>query len=111
MNNKYIPILIVQVILLLATSCERNEPDNWIKPEGERTVLFLTPQGQIYNQDQELVTTLPNCSYANQIIAFTNKRKKVIGKTESGTPCMSISLTTLITGLTAWLSGIITSTC
>lgn len=69
MNNKYVLIIIVQVILLLATSCQHDEPENWIKPEGERTVLFLTPQGDIYNQDQELVTSLPNCDYANQIIS------------------------------------------
>ena len=69
MTNKYIFIFIVQAVLLLATSCQHDEPDNWIKPEGERTVLFLTPQGQIYDQDQELVTTLPHCSYANQIIS------------------------------------------
>ncbi len=69
MNNKYLFLIIVQAILLLTTSCEHNEPDNWIKPEGERTVLFLTPQGQVYNQNQELVATLPNCAYANQIIA------------------------------------------
>lgn len=69
MNKKYALILIVQAILLLTTSCQHDEPENWIKPEGERTVLFLTPQGQIYDQDQELVTTLPHCTYANQIIS------------------------------------------
>ena len=69
MNNKYILILIVQAIMLLTTSCQHDEPDNWIKPEGERTVLFLTPQGEVYDQNQELVAKLPNCSYANQIIS------------------------------------------
>ena len=69
MKFKYILILLVQAFMLLVTSCQHDEPENWIKPEGEREVLLLTPQGQIYNQEQELVTTLPHCSYASNIIS------------------------------------------
>lgn len=85
MNQKLTLILFAQVILILMASCQRDEPENWIKPEGERTVLFLTPRGEIYNQDEELVTTLPRCTYASQIISDkgdyfvsgTNENEKV----------------------------------
>ena len=69
MNNRFILIIIVQAILLLMASCQHDEPYDPIKPESERTVLFLTPKGEIYNQDQELVVTLPYCTYASQIIS------------------------------------------
>ena len=69
MNNRHILILLVQALLLLSASCQHDEPENWIRPEGERTVLFLTPKGLIYNQDQELLMTLPHCEYANDIIS------------------------------------------
>lgn len=71
--------------LLLATSCHHDEPKDLIKPEDERTILFLTPRGEIYNQDYELVTNLPRCTYASQIISDkgdyfvsgTNENQKV----------------------------------
>lgn len=69
MKNRFTLILIAQAILLLAASCQHDEPENWIKPEGERTVLFLTPNGEIYDHNYELVIQLPHCTYANQIIS------------------------------------------
>ena len=56
-------------ILLLAASCQHDEPDDLIKPEGERKVLLLTPKGEIYDQNYEHVTSLPGCNYASQIIS------------------------------------------
>ena len=51
------------------SSCEHDEPGNLIKPVEERTVLVLTTEGDIYNQKGELVTHLPYCIFASEIIA------------------------------------------
>lgn len=69
MNNRFTFILLAQVILLLAASCQHEEPFNPVKPEDQRTILFLNSKGEIYNQNQELVITLPGCTYASQIIS------------------------------------------
>ena len=57
------------VAVLSLTSCEHDEPDSPIKPVDERTVLVLTPVGDIYDQNGELVAQLPNCTLAAEIIA------------------------------------------
>ncbi len=57
--------------LLVMTACSHHE-DEPIKPAEERTVLFLTNRGEIYNQHHELVCQLPKCDYASQIISDKN---------------------------------------
>ena len=57
------------IAMLSLLSCEHDEPDAPIKPLEERTVLVLTSSGDIYDQDGILVTQLPNCTYASEIIA------------------------------------------
>ena len=85
MKSRYTFILIVQAFLLLASSCQHDEPENYIKPEDQRKVLFLTNTGEIYDQNDQLVTALPNCTFASQIISEkgdyfvsgTNENKRV----------------------------------
>ena len=55
--------------LLLFSSCEHDEPVNPIKPVDERTVLVLTSEGDIFDQNGELVLQLPNCTFASEIIS------------------------------------------
>ena len=57
------------VAVLSLTSCEHDEPESPIKPVDERTVLVLTPVGDIYDQNGGLVAQLPNCTLAAEIIA------------------------------------------
>ena len=85
MKSRYTFILIMQAFLLLASSCQHDEPENYIKPEDQRKVLFLTNTGEIYDQNDQLVTALPNCTFASQIISEkgdyfvsgTNENKRV----------------------------------
>lgn len=58
--------------LLLLSSCHHDEPGNPFKPLDKRTVLVLSTDGEIFDQHGELVTQLPNCTYANEIIADGN---------------------------------------
>ena len=51
------------------SSCEHDEPGNPIKPLDERTVLIATHDGEIFDQDGKLVTQLPNCALASEIIS------------------------------------------
>ena len=69
MNNKFTLLLILPLLLLLTASCEHDEPENWIRPDDQRTVLFLTPQGKIFDQNLELVVDLPDCNFSGQIIS------------------------------------------
>ena len=55
--------------LTLLSSCEHDEPVNPIKPLDQRTVLLMTPSGEIYDQNGEFVTQLPNCTFAAEIIS------------------------------------------
>ena len=57
------------VAVLFLSSCEHDEPGNPIKPLDERTVLVMTYGGDIYDQNGDLVTQLPNCNFAAEIIS------------------------------------------
>ena len=61
-------ILAICAVTLLS-SCDHEEPVNPIKPLGERTVLLVTSSGEIYDQNGDLVTQLPNCTFASEIIS------------------------------------------
>ncbi len=69
MKNILSYYLVAVIAFLAFSSCQHDEPVNPIKPIDERTVLVLTSFGQIYNQEGKLVTTLPNCTYAAEIIS------------------------------------------
>ena len=88
--------------LVSLSSCEHHEPVNPIKPVDERTVLVLTYNGEVFDQYGDLVSKLPNCLYA---AAWG------IGKTASGTHCMSILSMMWTTGHTVSANGIIISIC
>lgn len=71
--NKIVLFSLIIVALLLGTaSCQHDEPANRIKPESERTFLFLTPMGEIYDINGKLVIKLPECNYACGIISDKN---------------------------------------
>ena len=55
--------------LVSLSSCEHHEPVNPIKPVDERTVLVLTYNGEVFDQYGDLVSKLPNCLYAAEIIS------------------------------------------
>ena len=55
--------------VLSLSSCEDDEPGNPIKPLDERTVLVMTYEGEIYDQNGDLVAQLPNCTFAAEIIS------------------------------------------
>ena len=57
------------IAALSLSSCEHDEPVDPIKPVGERTVLVLVSNGDIYDQTGKLVMQLPNCINAAEIIA------------------------------------------
>lgn len=56
-------------VLLSFSSCEHDEPGNPIKPVDERTVLVLTYEGEIYDQNGDFVKQLPYCTFAAEIIS------------------------------------------
>ena len=60
--------LFAALFLLSSTSCEHDEPDNPIKPVDERRILLVNAIGDVYNLNEELVTTLPSCKAVSQII-------------------------------------------
>ena len=55
--------------LVSLSSCEHHEPVTPIKPVDERTVLVLTYNGEVLDQYGELVSKLPNCLNAVEIIS------------------------------------------
>lgn len=55
------------IVLVSATSCHHDEPDA-IKPASERRILMVNGIGEIYNLNEELITTLPSCKAVSQII-------------------------------------------
>ena len=57
------------VAVFLLSSCEHDEPGNPIKPVDERTVLVLTHDGYVLDQNGELVAQLPDCQFAAEIIS------------------------------------------
>ena len=85
--------------LVSLSSCEHHEPVNPIKPVDERTVLVLTYNGEVFDQYGDLVSKLPNCLYAAEIISDGEDFFA------SGTHAM------WTTGSTVSASGIITSIC
>ena len=69
MNNHYTPFLLALALLLLLASCQHDDPEPRFKPEDQRTFLFLTPMGEIFDINGKLVTQLPKCQYACGIIS------------------------------------------
>jgi hypothetical protein len=68
---KHLPLyhLLVMCAFLLLSSCDHEEPVIPIKPLEERTVLVLTHDGEIYDQNGKLVKQLPDCDFASEIIS------------------------------------------
>lgn len=60
------------VAVLFLSSCEHDEPLSSIKPLEERTVLVMSTAGEIFDQTGKLVTELPDCTFASEIIADGN---------------------------------------
>ena len=54
------------------SSCKNDEPDNPIKPVGERDIMLVNGIGDIYNLNGEVITTLSNCRSVSQIIVEGN---------------------------------------
>ncbi|MBR5171675.1 MAG: hypothetical protein IKW85_14100 [Muribaculaceae bacterium] len=69
MKQTFLYLLFVICTLAPLSSCEHEEPVNPIKPLEERTVLLVASNGEIYDQNGELVTHLPNCTFAAEIIS------------------------------------------
>lgn len=61
--------LILIATMVLLASCSKDKADEPFKPVDRRTVLLLTEEGYIYNQNYEQVAQLPHCTYASQIIS------------------------------------------
>ena len=72
MRNFLFYHLLAVCALLLLSSCEHDEPGVPIKPVDERTVLVLTHEGEIYDQNGDFVTQLPYCTFAAEIISEGN---------------------------------------
>ena len=68
-NNLIYYSLITVITVLSLSSCEHDDPVNPIKPLEDRTVLVLNFNGDIYDQNGELVAQLPNCTQAFEIIS------------------------------------------
>ena len=68
----FIMVLLVTCTWLLLPSCKHDEPANPIKPFEERTVFVLSSDGHVYDQTGKMVTVLPDCTYASEIIADGN---------------------------------------
>lgn len=60
------------VALIALAACQHDEPGGKPKPVDQRTVLVLDHDGEIYDQNGELVMQLPDCTYAAEIIADGN---------------------------------------
>ena len=60
--------LLVISIWVLLSSCQHDEPGNPIKPVDERRIMLVNGIGEIYNLNEELITTLPYCKAISQII-------------------------------------------
>ena len=63
--------MLIAMLVGLA-SCSKDTADEPFKPLERRTVLLLTNEGVIYDQNYEQVTQLPHCTYASQIITEGN---------------------------------------
>lgn len=69
MRYLFVYALLAACAVTLLSSCEHDEPVNPIKPLEDRTVLLVTPSGEIYDQNGDLVQQLPNCTFAAEIIS------------------------------------------
>ena len=69
MRHLFFYAILAACAIVMLSSCEHDEPVNPIKPQGERTVLLVTSSGEIYDQNGDLVTQLPNCTFASEIIS------------------------------------------
>lgn len=56
------------IAIVIFSSCQHDEPGNTIKPVDERTIMLVNGIGDIYNLNDEVVTTLPSCKAVSQII-------------------------------------------
>ena len=72
MKYIYYYISFVAIALLLLSSCQSDEPDNRIKPVDERKILLINGIADVYNLEDEVVTTLPECRSVSQIILEGN---------------------------------------
>ncbi len=75
MKRVFIHILAIMIVSSMLTSCsnDSDEPTGQpiqVKPESERTIMIMDESGHLFNQNGELVSTLPNCEHSNQIIPF-----------------------------------------
>ena len=61
--------MIVVASAMSLSSCSKDSADEPFKPIDKRTVLLLTSEGVIYNQNFEQVMQLPYCTFASQIIS------------------------------------------
>lgn len=64
--------MIVVASAMSLSSCSKDSADEPFKPIDKRTVLLLTSEGVIYNQNFEQVMQLPYCTFASQIISEGN---------------------------------------
>ena len=69
MITRHLFLTLLAICALLSSSCSHDEPVTPIKQLDERTVLVLTYEGNIYDQNGELVKQLSNCTYAAEIIS------------------------------------------
>ncbi|MBR6282980.1 MAG: hypothetical protein IKR25_01630 [Muribaculaceae bacterium] len=68
MRASSVYFLTIICTLVLLASCQHDEPDDFVKPLAERTVLLLKENGEIYNFEGELIKKLPDCHAVTQII-------------------------------------------
>ncbi len=69
MKQKFLYHIFLICVLASLSACEHEEPVDPIKPVDERKVLVLTYGGEIYDQNGEFVTQLPNCTFAAEMIS------------------------------------------
>ena len=67
--TRHLFLTLLAICALLSSSCSHDEPVTPIKPLEERTVLVLTHDGEIYDQNGKLVKQLPDCALASEIIS------------------------------------------
>lgn len=60
--------LLLIVANALFSSCQHDEPINPIKPVEDRNIMLVNGIGGIYDLNEELITSLPDCKAVSQII-------------------------------------------
>ena len=68
----FVYALLAIYAMTLLSSCEHDEPVNPIKPLEDRTVLLVTPSGEIYNQNGDLVQQLSLGRLVLNVITFSS---------------------------------------